>query len=46
MKYEYEKPELEELELYFEGSFLAANSIGVDIDDGEYGGGDDGDDWG
>lgn len=37
----YEKPDLEELELLLEGSFLDSNSIGADKGDNEY----DGDDW-
>ena len=38
---EYERPELEEIELLLEGSFLEATSIGVDKDDNET----EGDDW-
>ena len=37
----YEKPELEELELELEGSFLDSNSVGIDKDDQET----DGDIW-
>ena len=37
----YEKPELEEIELMLEGSFLGDNSEGVGIKPGE----GDGDDW-
>jgi hypothetical protein len=32
---EYEKPDLEELELALEGSFLSSTSTGVDVDDSE-----------
>ena len=40
MKFEYEKPELEELELLLEGSFFCADTTpggdeGVDIEPGE-----------
>lgn len=41
MKLEYVKPELEELELILEGSFLDSNSIGIDKGDEDI----DGDDW-
>lgn len=38
----YERPDLEELELILEGSFLAQRSEGVDKDpdEGDFGGGD------
>lgn len=46
MKYEkYIKPELEELELALEGSFLTANSVPGDKGDTEYDGEDE-DHWG
>ncbi len=35
MKFEYVKPELEELELALEGSFLGINSVGFDKGDKE-----------
>lgn len=42
MKFEYEKPNLEELELILEGSFLDDTTIGdnpgIDKDDNDYGG--------
>lgn len=38
----YEKPDLEELELILEGSFLGENSVGIDKDNNWY----DDDDWG
>ena len=45
MKFEYEKPELEELELILEGSFLKNATIGehpgIDKDDNDY----DGSEW-
>lgn len=52
MKLEYIKPDLEELELMLEGSFLASGSKdpnnpdnpGLDVGDGEGGGDDDGND--
>lgn len=31
----YEKPDLEDLELALEGSFLTSNSTGIDIDDSD-----------
>lgn len=48
MKLEYIKPDLEELELVLEGSFLKTssdnNEVGGEIGEGP-GGGDEGDDW-
>lgn len=38
----YEKPDLEELELILEGSFLGENSVGIDKENGT--GGDYGED--
>lgn len=41
MKYEkYEKPDLEELEIILEGSYLNGTSPGVGVESGEGGGGD------
>lgn len=46
MKYEkYIKPELEELELALEGSFLTANSVPLDKGDTDYDGEGE-DNWG
>ena len=48
MNMKYEKPELEELELILEGSFLASTSVtnpGVDVGGGEGGDGGDESDW-
>lgn len=41
MKIKYEKPDMEELELIVEGSFLGENSVGIDKGDKDV----DSDDW-
>lgn len=44
MKFEYEKPALEEIELVLEGSFLEAKSTDVPVNPNP-GGGDEGEDY-
>lgn len=46
MKKEYIKPELEEIELILEGSFLNATSNKGELEEGKGDGEYDGDDWG